>query len=334
MGPRKTLVRLLAALVVVGVVGAGWFGYEAYPLGGAGAPVTITVRPGDSIARVAQGLASAGVIGSALAFRLDVLVFGGLLVRPGTYTLDRHSSFSVVRSILSAPSIDVIAGLTLHEVALQVASVEGSAYAEQFLVAASRAASVSPFHPAGRLEGLIAPGWYQIPAGTRPSQLLAEMTVRFATLAASVGVTPTTHAHGLDAYQLVVAASIVEKEGYLARNMPNVARVILNRLAVGRALQMDSTILYPLGMDGGTVTPAMLRTPSPYNTYLHAGLTPTPICTVSASALRAVVHPTTSPQSAGWLYFTLVRRDGTMAFSDTLAQQLANERLAAARGIR
>ncbi len=100
--------------------------------------------------------------------------------------------------------------------------------------------------------------------------------------AASVGLTPSTTVNGLDAYQLVTAASIVQKEGYIeTRYMGKIARVIYNRLARGGPLQMDSTVLYYLGQDGGTVTPAMLKINTPYNTYLYSGLTPTPICTVS-----------------------------------------------------
>ena len=135
--------------------------------------------------------------------------------------------------------------------------------------------------------------------------------------------------HGLSAYELVIGASIVEKEGYYSVNMPKVGRVILNRLARGGGLQMDATILYYYGADGGRVTASMLKTQSPYNTYLHAGLTPTPICTPSVTALSAMVDP---PQGS-WLYFTLVQKDGTMAFSTSFAEQLANERLAAERGI-
>ena len=77
---------------------------------------------------------------------------------------------------------------------------------------------------------------------------------------------------------MITAASIVEKEGYIPVNMPDVARVIYNRLAQGMPLQMDSTVLYALGQDGGPVTPQDLKIQSPYNTYLNTGLTPTPIC--------------------------------------------------------
>ena len=128
----------------------------------------------------------------------------------------------------------------------------------------------------------------------------------------------------------MIAASIVEKEGYYPVNMPKVARVIYNRLARGGPLQMDATVLYYLGMDGGTVTPAMLQTQEPYNTYLNTGLTPTPICADLDDRHDA---RRCTRRSGTWLYFTLINEDGQMAFSTTFAQQLREERLAESRGI-
>jgi UPF0755 protein len=122
---------------------------------------------------------------------------------------------------------------------------------------------------------------------------------------------------------------VVEKEGYVAVNMPDVARVIYNRLAQDMPLQMDSTVLYALGQDGGPVTPQDLKIESPYNTYLNKGLPPTPICMPSGTALTAALHP----PAGAWLYFVLVDKDGRMAFSDTYAEQQANEQLAQSRGL-
>ncbi len=186
----------------------------------------------------------------------------------------------------------------------------------------------SPFGSGKSLEGLIGAGTYIIKPSITAQELASEMVQRFTSQAASVGLTPTTTANGLNAYQLVVAASIVEKEGYYPHNMPKVARVIFNRLARGGPLQMDATVLYYLGLDGGTVTHAMLQTPTPYNTYLNNGLTPTPICTVSTIALKAVLHAPPGP----WLYFTVIDKNGDEAFATTFAQQLKNEQIFASGG--
>jgi UPF0755 protein len=163
------------------------------------------------------------------------------------------------------------------------------------------------------------------------------MIDRFDAEAAAMDLPAAASAAGVTPYQAVTVASIVQKEaispGDSAKatngNVGPVARVIYNRLARGTPLQMDSTVLYAEGRDGGPVTPADLATPTAYNTYLHAGLTPTPICFPSALALRAALHP----PAGEWLYFELTARDGTETFSDTFAGQQAAEQLARTRGL-
>jgi len=318
----------IAVFVVVLLAGAAWFFVQVNPLGAPGREVTVVVHPGDSVAAIAAELHAEGVIASPLAFRIDML-FSSATFRPGTYQFAQNSSFASVKAVFNAPVVSVMPGLTLHEVALQVANIMGSDYANTFAIDAKRSASVNAYQPNGSLEGLIGVGSYRITPSETPATLVQHMENAFFQEAASVGLTPTTSINGLSAYELIVAASIVEKEGYYARNMPKVARVIFNRLVRGGPLQMDATVLYYLGLDGGTVTHAMLQTKTPYNTYLTPGLTPTPICSVSTTALSAVLHAPPGP----WLYFTVVDKSGTEAFSVTFAQQLANEKLAAARGV-
>jgi UPF0755 protein len=330
----KPLGRILAGLVVIIIVMVVWFALQVDPIfHGKGKEVIVTVKPGESLSSVANAMHVKGVIASPLAFDIDTTIFGSFGVQQGSYEIAQGSSFSHVRSVFgSAPNVfpvDVTAGLTLREVALAVANAKGDAYAGEFLEDATASKSPSPFRSSGSLEGLIGTGQYIVAPRESPGQLVKRMEKRFVKQAASVGLTPSTTLMGLDAYQLVIAASIVEKEGYYPVNMPKVARVIYNRLARGGPLQMDATVLYFLGRDGGTVTPAMLQTQEPYNTYLNTGLTPTPICAVSTIALRATLHPPVG----SWLYFTLINEDGQMAFSTTFAEQLKEERLAESRGI-
>jgi UPF0755 protein len=328
----KPLGRIIAGLVVVIVIVVAWFALQFDPIfHGKGKNVFVTVSTGESLSAVANALHAKGVIASTLAFSIDTTLFGSFQVDPGTYGIVQGSSFSNVRSIFSSPPnvVDVTAGLTLREVVLDVANSKDYAYADRFVAVATATKTPSPFHKSGSLEGLIGTGLYVISKGESPTQLATTMEKRFVKQAASVGLTPSTTLQGLTAYQLVIVASIVEKEGYYPVNMPQVARVIYNRLARGGPLQMDATVLYYLGKDGGTVTPAMLQTQEPYNTYLNTGLTPTPICAVSTIAMRATLHPPVGT----WLYFTLINEDGQMAFSTTFTQQLKEEKLAESRGI-
>lgn len=330
---RKVIAVAGAAVVVVVVVVVAWFALQYFPIGGSGREVLITVHQGDSMAVIAGELHQAGVLASAFAFRVDSFVEGAPQVQVGDYQFAQGASYATIRSILgggpNVPQVDVVPGLTMREVVGDLNKSAGATFASTFLADVTRAVAVNAYHPHGTLDGLIGPGLYLIIPGETPTQLLAAMQAGFATEAAAAGLSPSSNEQGLDAYQLVTAASIVEKEGYYVKNMPDVARVILNRLARHMRLQMDSTVLYALGLDGGKVTPAMLRTATPYNTYLNAGLTPTPICAVSPQALAAVLHPPAGP----WLYFVLVDKSGNMAFSSTYAEQLAQEAIAAKAGV-
>jgi UPF0755 protein len=323
---------LTGVVVVIFIIGV-WFFLQADPIfSSRGREVIITVHEGDSVSAVASELAAKGVIASSFAFHVDNILFGSFVVKPGAYELQQGSSFSHVRSVLRGPVIpDVTAlpGLTLHEVALDVAQAKGNRYADEFVKAATAAATPSPYGHGPSLEGLIGDKTYLIPPSMTPRELARNMVDSFDTEAAKAGLTSSTTVNGLDPYQLIVAASIDVKEGEYSVNMPKVARVIFNRLASGMPLQMDSTVLYALGRDGGAVTSAMEGIQSPYNTYLNTGLTPTPICTVSKAALHAVLNAPTGT----WVYFELTNKDGQETFSTTFAQQLAAENLAKSRGL-
>ncbi len=223
-------------------------------------------------------------------------------------------------------TLDVKPGYTVAEVANQL----GGHIATSFVKVSHTVPS--QFQPSGNhsLEGLLGTGDYQVTADETAEQLLTTMVDRFDHQAAAAGLNAKSAAKlGMSEYDVVIAASIVEKEGYYDKNMGKVARVIVNRLAQGMTLDMTSTVLFSLGQDGGTVTPHDRQLDTPYNTYKHAGLTPTPICFPSMAALRAAVDPTPGT----WLYFVVVDKDGTEAFSTTYTQQIANEKLAASRGL-
>ena len=329
--PVKRVLQAILLLVVIFLV---WFFLQMNPIGGSGKEAVFTVNPGDSVAQIASEMHDAGIIHSTFAFRINSLIFGAPLVRAGSYEIPQNSSFSYVKSVIgNLPNVrvvNVLPGHTLREVERQIVSDAGNTFALSFSQAVNEQIALNSFHPNGSLEGLIGPGKYILTPSTTGKSLLKQMQKSFTDMAKKAGLTANTKIQGQSAYQLLIAASIVEKEGYYASNMPKVARVIFNRLKRGGSLQMDSTILYYLGMDGGRVTQAMLKQNNPYNTYLNAGLTPTPICVVSPAALNAVLHA----PAGKWLYFTLVSKDGTEAFSETFAEQLANERLAASRGIK
>jgi UPF0755 protein len=221
--------------------------------------------------------------------------------------------------------------MTLREVAKEVDSLPGHEESSFAQVAASGVVH-SFYAPVGsdNLEGMLGVGTYDIAPGESDAEILNSMVLRFNDQAQQAGLTFTSaSSRGYSVYQILTVASIVQKEGYIPKNMPDVARVIYNRLASGRPLQMNSTILYPLGQDGGAFTTEDLHLESPYNSYLNLGLPPTPICVPSVTALRAAVKP----PAGNWLYFVVVSSNGTEDFSVTFTNQLANEKLAQSLGL-
>jgi UPF0755 protein len=333
--PVWTAAVVVVALVVL-VVGGGllWVNSEANPSGQRGPQVVVTVPSGSGTGGIASLLAAKGVIGSSLAYRAWLVLHGSPLVLSGQYALHRNDTFADVTKLLAAGpnvfSLAVPPGFTVAEVAQRVGQLPGHD-AATFAALATGGTVRSPWQPAGstNLDGLLGTGSYQVLPGETDTTLLTQMIDRFDALADRVGLAAGSAALGRTPYEAITIASIVQKEGVIQKNLGPVARVILNRLAAGMTLDMDSTVLYSLGQDGGTVTQKDLQLQTPYNTYLHKGLTPTPICFPSEAALEATLHPPVG----SWLYFVVVQEDGTEAFADTYAEQLANEALARQRGL-
>jgi len=345
---RRRRVVLVAgaalAVVVMGVVVGGLVWYEAQVgEGPAGPAVVVDLPAGSSTSAITATLARARVVHSSLALHIYLLLHGSPPVAPGRYQLRRDDDFAAVRARLAGgPNVfpvTVLPGATVAELSRTVDRDVPRWSGASFLAAATDGTVRSPFEPPGldNLDGLLGPGTYTVLPRESEARLLRAMVARFDTAAAGDALGAAAAADGVTPYQAVTVASIVQKEAIspgepaavVAHNAGPVARVVYNRLARGMALQMDSTVLYAEGRDGGAVTPADEARPTPYNTYLHVGLTPTPICFPSAPALAAALHP----PPGSWLYFELTARNGTETFSDTFAGQQAAEALARSRGL-
>jgi UPF0755 protein len=328
-------VLVTTGAVVVGLVAWAvvWYEGEVNP-GPQGPAAVVMVTRGSSVSAVTATLARQRVVHSSLAFRIYLVLHGTPVVRPGGYLLHRNEAFGAVRRHLArGPDVfpvTVLPGFTVSEVATRVGEVPGHD-AARFLALATSGSVPSPYQPTGStsLEGLLGTGTYLVLPGETDRTLLSQMAARFNSTASEVGLSSGAAALGVTPYQAVTIASIVQKEGVYRQNLGKVARVIYNRIARGTPLQMDSTVLYSENRDGGPVTSADLALDTPYNTYRHAGLTPTAICFPAKASLQAALAPT----PGSWLYFVLVSKDGTEAFSDTYAQQQANEALARSRGL-
>jgi len=148
------------------------------------------------------------------------------------------------------------------------------------------------------LEGFLFPATYDLYAGARASELVAKQLEAFRERFGPAQVA-AAHALGLTPYQLLIVASMVEKEAGTAADRPLIAAVIYNRLQRGMPLGIDATIRYALNDLSGPLTEADLHAESPYNTRLHVGLPPTPIANPGMAAIEAAAHPAHVP----YLYY-------------------------------
>jgi UPF0755 protein len=177
------------------------------------------------------------------------------------------------------------------------------------------------------MEGFFFPDSYILPRSTTVDQLLETIARNF-TLHISDDMRAGFAAQGLDVYQAVTLASIVERESIQDSEQALIASVFINRLNVGMTLGSDPTVQYALGYNSvqntwwtNPLSLDDLKFDSPYNTYVYAGLPPAPIANPSLEALQAVVFPEVS----SYYYFQAkCDNSGYHTFAETFEEHLAN----------
>lgn len=182
--------------------------------------------------------------------------------------------------------------------------------------------------PVRRLEGLVSPGVHNINPTSEPVEILRELIESSTASYDATGLIPSAERIGLTPYQVVTAASLVEKEGML-QDFDKVARVILNRLAEPMQLQFDSTVNYALPDQEIATTDADRAAVTPWNTYAMDGLPYGPIGSPGLDALRAMENPA----EGRWLYFVTIDMQGTTVFADDYPEHERNQSLAIANGV-
>jgi UPF0755 protein len=198
---------------------------------------------------------------------------------------------------------------------------------EAFLSAANTPPQVLGFTSPVPMEGFFYPDTYIIPRTTPVEQLLDIIARNFVQHLASDLITGFEN-QGLNVYQAVILASIVEREAIQPEESAMIASVYLNRLAIGMKLDADPTVQYAVGYNSAQATwwtnpisAADLEVESPFNTYKYAGLPPAPISNPSIEALYAVAYPETTSY-----YYFRAKCDGSgyHSFAITLEEQVAN----------
>ena len=179
-----------------------------------------------------------------------------------------------------------------------------------------------------RLEGLIAPGTFNVNPSGSPQTILETLISASAVQYVKSSLLDTATAMNMSPYNVLVVASLVQREAK-PQDFSKVARVIYNRLAEHRTLEFDSTVNYPLDRREVATTDADRAQQTPWNTYVSDGLPATPICSPGADALKAAEHP----EDGDWLYFVTIDAQGTTLFTRDYQQHLANIELAKRNGV-
>jgi UPF0755 protein len=322
---RRAFLTMTAVIVAILLV-VGWVGYTKYEnryhpkdfaTAAGTATVLIKVGAGDGADAIGATLYNAKVVASVRAFANAAAKNSQFSnVQPGTYRVHVHmSAKDAVSAILTRANrisndVVVFEGATVFDVAPQLAKALGVSLAK-VTAAINRVGDLNL--PAGytgaagaptSVEGFLYPATYTFDAGTSPTDALTKMISNFIDQDRTSHFAADAKAANLSPYEALIVASIAEKEAKVAADYPKVARVILNRIAAHMPLQIDATSAYAAKQRNLDPTKVIYATiDSPYNTYTHDGLPPTPIASPGATALAAAVNPA----AGNWLYY--VNRD-------------------------
>lgn len=223
---------------------------------------------------------------------------------------------------LRTTNVTIIPGETRRKlnVLLRSQGVKGSYYQD------TRSSPLLDPHsygaPAGTdsLEGFLFPDTFNMREPISIPTLVANQLNDFKQKWATVNLTYARR-HHLTAYDVLIIASMVEGEAATPHQMALVASVIYNRLRLGMPLGIDATTRYATGNYSHPLTPAQLKSRSPYNTRTHTGLTPTPINSPGLAAIQAAAHPA----ATNYLYFVVKPcANGAMVFTSSYQQFLAD----------
>lgn len=322
----KTNKWLLIATIIIIFLGGFVYGLAQPVSSAAGEPVSIIVRPGMAADEIGNLLYKQGIIKSVLLFQMAVRLQGaGNLLQAGEYGFTKDMSIQQIVGMLARGEtayrlLTIPEGYTINQIANLLAEKKlGSA--TKFKAVAQ---NFTPFDymnakpgVAYMAEGYAFPDTYRITKGMTEEYILGLMVHQF-----DERFTPPMRKKaeemGLSIRDVVILASLVEKEAQLDKDQPVIAGVFLRRLRLGMPLQSCATIQYILGYPKPELSVQDTEIASPYNTYQNPGLPPGPIANPGIAAINAVLNATDS----GYLYF-VADKQGAHHFSQTYEEHLA-----------
>lgn len=325
--PRIWLIVLLVLVVLVvvtAIIERRLYDENVQPVSNSQKSVVVTIQRGASTNQIADLLHQDGLIRSSWSFEWYVRSHEDFAdLQAGTYDLNPSQGVANIVAIISQGEVatklvTILPGKRLDQVraALINSGFSPSAVDSALQPAQYEGLAALVDKPASAdLEGYLYPDSFQKDADTSPTVIITESLNEM-----GEQLTPSLRAafaaEGLNTYQGITLASMVQQEVSKPADQAQAAQVFLKRLSLGMPLGSDVTAFYGAILAG---QPPSVNYDSPYNTLIHTGLPPTPISNVTAEALQAAAHPA----STDWLYF-VTGDNGTTYFEQTAAQHQAD----------
>jgi UPF0755 protein len=318
---RKRLTVIFIGLIFLTViflfVGLGLFFLTPAEKGGA--DQVIVVQEGLSLKEVATELERRKIITNKALFMLWARFMGySRKIKAGEYLLSPDMApvkvlEKLTRGAIITHPVTIPEGYTRGQIA-ELLQAEGLIDKNEFLSLTEDPAILARYGiPGQTLEGYLYPDTYQFARGISALSAIDAMVQRFWQMVGPL--TEGIREAGMTLNEVIILASIVEKETGRIEERPAVASVFLNRLHRGMRLASDPTVIYGLNEFNGNLTKRDLSTPTPYNTYIIHGLPPGPIANPGLESIKAVVYPAKTK----YLYF-VSKNDGSHHFSETLSE--------------
>jgi len=324
----KSVLKYFAiSLALIAVAGASAYFYIQNlisPVSDRPFYIEISIPPGTNVSGISKILYEKGVIKSSLAFTVMIKIYGAeSVMKAGDYVISSHLSLEqIVKKIIAGDvntfSVTIPEGLTAREVRKRLIACNVSSEKE-FDEAASKS-DVTKAIPFGldTVEGVLYPETYRFSRKTSTAEILKTMMKEFKEKFPENPFEAEKRL-GMKLKDILVVASLVEKEARHDGDRAKISSVFYNRIKSKMRLESCATIQYILGDNRKSrLLKSDLQVDSPYNTYKHEGLPPTPICSPSLASIRAALNP----DKTSYLFF-VARPDGYHVFSRTFEEHTA-----------
>jgi UPF0755 protein len=351
-GPVRMVVTMVVATVLLLGAAGWWTIHQLNPSGDPGAAVNFTINEGDTMSSVASRLDADGIISNATLFRWYASTRGDISLVPGYYALKPGDNAGNIIEALSTPpaqtfvSVTFPEGMTIAQMGERLSSKLTFMSREDFVAAATDGSIVSDLLPKGvtSLEGLLFPDTYQVSGDGSEARVVSTMAGMMQRVARQVDLKSGAKIRGFSQYQILIIASLIEREAKVPEDRAKIAQVIYNRLAEKMKLEIDASVKY--GLDPSMSWTDMKATDHPYNTYIYPGLPPTPIANPGRASIQAALAPAGAPsktdeaciglpagEKCRYLYYVLADKTGRHVFATTYEQHLANIEKSRAAGV-